>query len=198
MRTTNLQAFAWVLLSLALFTSGCRLDMQDGPRYKPLQGSSFFADGRSARPIPAGTIAIDQLNDTDSIHTGAANGAFLETIPVPVNLALLRRGEQRFDIFCTPCHGYLGDGDGMVARRGFKIPANFNSDRVRQEPPGYLFQVITNGYGAMPDYADQIPTEDRWAIVAYVRALQLSQNAPLSDVPSQTQTQLQSQPGGNQ
>lgn len=184
---------ACVVSLLAL--TACRQDMQDQPKYKPLAASSFYPDGRSARPIPANTIARDELNDTDPIHTGAQNGAFLDTIPVRVNKELLARGRDRFDIFCSPCHGRLGDGNGMVAQRGFRIPADLHTARLRSVPPGYLYQVITNGYGGMPDYGDQIPAvDDRWAIVAYVRALQLSQNATLADVPADERQNLQARP----
>jgi mono/diheme cytochrome c family protein len=180
-----------------LVTSACRQDMQDQPKYKPLAPSRFFADGRSARPIPAHTIARDELNDNDSFHTGEINGAFLDTIPLAVNLQLLERGHDRYNIFCSPCHGEVGDGLGMVARRGFQIPANLHTDRLRAVPPGYIYQVITNGYGAMPDHGDQIPVRDRWAIVAFVRALQLSHHATLADVPRAEREQLNKTPGDN-
>lgn len=171
------------VLILALLSVACRRDMQDQPRYKPLAPSTFFPDGRSARPIPAHTIALGELNDTDILHTGGRDGNFADSIPIPVNLALLERGQQRYEIFCSPCHGRLGDGQGMVARRGFHFPKNFDSDRLREVPPGYLFQVISNGYGGMGDYGDQIPdVRDRWAIVAYLRALQLSRHAPLAEL----------------
>jgi mono/diheme cytochrome c family protein len=184
-----------MLLTLAaLALAGCRNDMWNQPKYKPLAASSFFADGRSARPIPPGTIARGELNDTDAFHTGAANGVFLDRIPMAIDEQLLRRGQERFNIFCSPCHGLLGDGDGMIARRGFKIPANFHTDRLRQAPPGYVFQVISNGYGAMMDYGDQIPAQDRWAIVAYVRALQLSRYAPAADAPPEVRSRLERQP----
>ncbi len=182
---------ALAVIALALFLAACRQDMHDQPRYKPLAASTFFPDGRSARPIPAHTIARDELNDDDSIHTGEKNGDFLDTIPVPVNLPLLERGQERYDIFCSPCHGRSGDGEGIVAQRGFHFPKNFDSDRLREVPPGYLFQVISNGYGGMGDYADQIPDPtDRWAIVAYLRALQLSRHATVADVPPSAQAQL--------
>jgi len=167
-----------------LGASACRQDMQDQPKYKPLAESKFYANGRSARPIPAGTVARDELNDDDSFHTGEANGVFLDTIPMAVNLQVLQRGRDRYNIYCMPCHGQLGYGDGMVARRGLRAPANFNSDRLRRLPPGYVFRVITNGFGAMPDYRDQIPVRDRWTIIAYLRALQLSRNATIADVPA--------------
>ncbi|MBV8073554.1 MAG: cytochrome c [Acidobacteriaceae bacterium] len=172
-------------------TIGCRHDMQDQPKYKPLGQNRFWADGRDSRPIPAGTIAVDELNADDPTHTGQANGAFLDTIPLPVNMSLLERGRDRFDIFCSPCHGWLGDGNGMVARRGLRAPANLMDQRSRELPPGYVYQVISNGYGAMGDYADQIQdVRDRWAIVAYIKALQLSRGAPLSDVPDDQRAEL--------
>jgi mono/diheme cytochrome c family protein len=179
-----------VIFGALLCATACRQDMQDQPKYKPLAEDRFFADGRSARPIPAGTIARDELNDDDALHTGEANGTFLASIPVPVNVELLRRGRDRFDIYCSPCHGRLGDGNGMVAQRGLRAPANFHTDRLRSVPPGYIYQVITNGYGAMGDYDDQIPVNDRWAIVAYVRALQLSRNANVNEVPASAQAEM--------
>lgn len=182
----------YIAASLALVAgTGCRRDMQDQPKVRPLRASSFFADGRSARPIPPGTIARDELNDTDSFHTGADENGFLNHIPVTVDKAMLRRGEQRYNIYCTPCHGMLGDGNGMVTRRGFKWPADLHSDRLRNAPPGYLIQVISNGYGAMPDYGDQIPVRDRWDIVAYIRALQLSRHASINDVAASERAQLE-------
>lgn len=184
---------ACLALLLVFTATSCRRDMQDQPRYKPLQRSEFFTDGRSARPIPAHTIAWDELNNNDATHTGESNGEFLDTIPVPVDATLLHRGRDRFDIFCSPCHGRLGDGNGMVAQRGFRIPADLHTDRLRSVPPGYLYQVITNGYGAMGDYKDQVPVRDRWAIVAYIRALQLSRNARPSDVPQEAMRNLESQ-----
>ena len=181
---------ATAILLLLLLTAACRQDMQDQPKYKPLGVSRFFADGRMARPIPAGTIARDELNNTDSFHTGSENGAFLDTIPLKVDSKLLHRGQQRFDIYCSPCHGYTGDGNGMVAQRGLKIPADLHTDRLRSVPPGYIYQVIKNGYGAMGDYGDQIPVNDRWAIVAYVKALQLSRDATVNDVPADQRGEL--------
>lgn len=183
-----------VFITAVFCALGCRRDMQDQPKITPLQASRFFADGRAARLIPAGTIARGELNNNDAFHTGVVNGRFLETLPVTVDRKLLVRGRQRFDIFCSPCHGVLGDGNGMIAHRGFKQPADFHTDRLRQAPPGYVFQVISNGYGAMMDYSTQVPAEDRWAIVAYIRALQLSRNATVDDVPQQARTELGLQP----
>jgi mono/diheme cytochrome c family protein len=166
--------------------------MQDQPKYKPLGASGFFADGRDSRPLPAHVIARDELDAVSPSHTGSQNDVFLETIPEPVNAALLGRGRDRFDIYCSPCHGRTGDGNGMIHQRGFWIPSNLHTDRLRAVPPGYLFQVITNGYGAMPEYRDQVEPRDRWAIVAYIRALQLSQHATLADVPPAAHQQLTS------
>lgn len=172
--------------------TACRRDMQDQPKYKPLAASGFFADGRDSRPVPANTIARDELDRVNPAHTGDRNGAFLEIIPESVNAALLQRGRDRFDIYCSPCHGRIGDGNGMIHQRGFWVPSNLHTARLRAVPPGYIFQVISNGYGAMPDYRDQIATHDRWAIVAYLRALQLSRNATMADVPPDARQQLAS------
>ncbi len=187
MRT--LSSVAMLALFVLLGTS-CRQDMHDQPKYKPLGANRFFVDGRDARPIPAGTIARDELDDDDSFHSGEAGGAFLDSIPLKVDSKLLNRGRERFDIYCSPCHGRTGDGNGMVAQRGVKIPANFQTERLREVPPGYIYQVIKNGYGAMGDYGDQVPVNDRWAIVAYVRALQLSRDASLNDVPADQRGKL--------
>lgn len=176
------------------FCTACRQDMQNQPKYKPLGENRFFPDGRDSRPIPANTIAIDELNDNDSYHTGMSNDAFLDTIPAAVDAKLLNRGRDRYDIYCSPCHGRLGDGNGMVAQRGVRAPANFHTDRLRSVPPGYIFRVITSGYGGMGDYGDQVPVDDRWAIVAYICALQYSHNASINDVPPDARSQLGAQP----
>lgn len=183
-----------IMVGLCSIFSACRQDMQDQPKYKPLGENKFFLDGRNSRPVPANTIAVDELNDNDSYHTGTSSGGFIDTIPVTVDAKLLNRGRDRFDIFCSPCHGRLGDGNGMVAQRGVRAPANFHTDRLRSVPPGYLFQVITNGYGGMGDYDDQVDVDDRWAIVAYIRALQFSRDASLNDVPADARAQLGAQP----
>jgi len=184
-----------VILACALLAvTACRRDMQDMPKYKPLGANRFFADGRDSRPLPQGVIARDELDEDDSLHTGAQNGNFLETIPQPVTAALLARGRDRFDIYCSPCHGRTGNGYGMIRQRGFWIPADLSTDRLRAVPPGYIFQVISNGYGAMPDYRDQIEAGDRWAIVAYIHALQLSRHATLDDVPPDARSHLAAEP----
>ena len=162
---------------------GCRQDMHDQPRYKPYAASTFFADGTSARPQVPGTVARGQLDADEQLYTGRVDGQFAATFPFAITEATLERGQQRFDIYCAPCHGLAGYGDGMVVRRGFKKPPALHSERHRASAPGYYFDVMTRGFGAMPSYAAQVSVDDRWAIVAYIRALQLSQHAPLDDVP---------------
>jgi mono/diheme cytochrome c family protein len=165
--------------------------MHDTPRYEALEKSDFFADQRSARPLVEGTVARGHLDDDEVLYTGKSGAAFAARLPLPVDMALLQRGRQRYDIYCTPCHGLAGNGDGMVVRRGYRKPTSFHDDRLRAQADGYFFDVMTNGFGAMPDYAAQVPVRDRWAIVAYIRALQLSQHATLADVPPAVRPQLQ-------
>jgi mono/diheme cytochrome c family protein len=171
--------------------AGCRQDMHDQPRYKPLARSEFFGDERSARPLVADTVARGQLREDELLYTGKVAGKPATTFPLPVTAEVLERGRQRFDIYCTPCHGPLGRGDGMVVQRGFKRPPTFHSDQARQLPPGFFFDVITNGFGAMADYSAQVPVQDRWAIAAYIRALQLSQHASLDEVPAAKRDRLE-------
>lgn len=175
---------------LPLLLAGCRQDMHDQPRYKPLGKSDFFDDQRASRPLVAGTVARGQLHEDAAFYQGKQGQAFVAAFPLPVDAALVARGRQRFGIYCTPCHGQTGHGDGMVVKRGYRRPPSFHQDRLRREKPGYFFDVITNGFGSMPDYAAQIPPADRWAIVAYVRALQLSQYASLDDVPADKRKEL--------
>jgi mono/diheme cytochrome c family protein len=178
--------------TILIFTlSGCRQDMHDQPKYIPLRPSSFFADGRSERPLIEGTVARGHLNADTALYQGkGADGKPVVDFPFPVTKEVLERGQQRFNIYCAPCHDRLGNGDGMIVRRGFRKPPSYHIDRLRQAPNGYIYDVITNGFGAMPDYAAQIETHERWAIVAYVRALQLSQNASIDDVPADARGQL--------
>jgi hypothetical protein len=175
----------YLLAAAFLAPVACRQDMHDQPREKPLAESTFFVDQRSARPPVPGTVARGHLKDDSPYHTGKSGEAPTETLPVPLTPELLRRGETRFQTFCAPCHGLTGRGDGMIVQRGFKPPMSYHSDRLRQAPVGYFFDVITHGFGAMADYATQVPVEDRWAIVAYIKALQLSQHATLEDVPEE-------------
>jgi mono/diheme cytochrome c family protein len=179
-----------VLFASAVGATACYQKMAENPRYDPLEPSSFFADGSSARPLPADTVARGHLRDDPALFTGKAGGADLDQFPFPVTREVLERGRQRFNIYCAPCHGEAGYGDGMVVQRGYSRPPSFHTDRLRQAPDGHFFDVVTNGFGAMPSYAAQVPVRDRWAIVAYIRALQLSQNAKLNDVPPDARQQL--------
>jgi mono/diheme cytochrome c family protein len=179
---------------LAVVLVGCRQDMHDQPKYEPYEKSEFFADQRSVRPRVAGTVARGHLNEPTPETTGKIGAAFVATVPVAVTMDLMRRGQQRYDIFCSPCHGLSGAGDGMVVLRGFRAPTSLHDPRLRAQPDGYLFDVITNGFGAMPDYAAQVAIADRWAVVAYIRALQLSRNATLADVPADRRAELDGAP----
>lgn len=192
--------FLWAVVGLTLLSVGCRYDMQDQPRYKPYKESTFFGDNRASRDLPEGTVARGLLRENKALYTGKkevtagtaattattavdANGntvvtSFpdaIEEFPVPVTKELIDRGEQRYKVFCIVCHGPTGNGDGMIVRRGFSKPPTYNDDRLRNAPVGHFYDVITNGYGKMNSYASQIPVADRWAIVAYIRTLQLSQ-----------------------
>jgi mono/diheme cytochrome c family protein len=160
---------------------------------KPLAKSDFFADHRSARPLVPGTVARGQLKDDEALYTGKLGKDFVTAFPFPVTEDVLNRGRERFQIYCTPCHGRIGSGEGMVVQRGFKRPPSLHSERLRQAPPGYFFDVMTNGFGAMADYSAQVPVNDRWAIVAYIRALQLSQHAVLVELPDELRDAAQKQ-----
>jgi len=174
------------LLTAVVTTAGCdrRMDMYDQPRYEAQESSRFFADGKAARdPVP-GTVARGWLRQDAHLYQGRTDDSTLAvSFPMPVTRAMLERGAERYAIFCTPCHDGVGAGRGMVVRRGFKQPPSFHIDRLRAAAHGYLFDVITNGFGTMSSYASQVPPEDRWAIVAYIRALQLSQHVQLADLP---------------
>jgi hypothetical protein len=177
----------FLLLAILLLTS-CRQQMADQPRYEALEASSLFADQRSARPIPIGAIARGFLDDGSSASAAT-------TFPFEVTKDILARGRDRYDIFCSPCHDRLGNGNGMVVRRGFRSPPpTFHMDRLRDVPIGHFYDVITNGFGAMNDYAAQIRPRDRWAIVAYIRVLQFSQNANVRDLANEDRQQLERLP----
>lgn len=207
--------FSCSCLLLLLLVSGCRRDMQDQPKMKPFRGTTFFGDGLSSRQpiegtIPRGFLRTDtayftgkktanpgqeQAGQEQEQTQGQAVNLFpddVETFPFPVTKEMVQRGRERYDIFCSVCHGLTGNGDGMIVRRGFRRAASFNDDRLRQAPVGHFFDAITNGWGAMPSYASQIPAQDRWAIIAYIRALQTSQqslaNPPGSPSPAPSPT----------
>lgn len=164
------------LLAAALITTACRDDMHDQPRYKPFAATTFFGDGRSARPTIADTVARGQLHLDAARYTGKENGKDIDYFPIQITQVDLQRGHERFDIYCSPCHGRLGDGHGMIVSRGLRQPPSYHEERLRNAPVGHFFDVMTNGYGAMYSYASRVPVDDRWRIAAYIRALQMSQN----------------------
>jgi Cytochrome C oxidase, cbb3-type, subunit III len=165
------------------FVAGCRQDMQDQPKFFPQRGTSFYADGRSVREQVLHTVARGQANEDDFYHTGLVDGKEVDALPFPVTMAVLERGQEQFNTYCTPCHSRVGNGAGMIVERGYKPAGNFHDAKRLAEPLSHYFYVISNGHGAMPDYSAQVRVPDRWAIAAYIRALQLSQNAKQSDVP---------------
>jgi cytochrome c553 len=189
-RAARASAALLVLASLSA-VAACRQDMHDAPRYKPLQESDIYPDKRSSRPLIEGTVARGFLRDDDVFYTGMQAGAPVERIPMPLTLAVVERGRERFDVFCAPCHGVAGDGDGMIVKRGYKRPTSYHDPRLRNERAGYFFDVMTRGFGQMPDYAAQISPKDRWAIVAYIRALQLSQHASVGDLSAEDKGRLE-------
>jgi mono/diheme cytochrome c family protein len=167
--------------------------MHDAPRYDPLEASAFFVDGRAARPLVANTVARGQLREDTHLYQGRIDGQLADTFPMPVTAEMMARGRERYDVFCTPCHGRTGVGNGMIVQRGFRAPPSYHEERLRNAPVGYYFDVMTNGFGAMQDYAAQVPVADRWAIAAYIRALQLSQRATVDDVPADRRADLDRQ-----
>lgn len=175
--------------ALAMFVfalAGCRLDMHVQPYFKPLQENDFYGDKRSSRPTIQGTVARGQLDEDSYFYTGKIAGKEGDAFPFPVTERVMERGRERYNIYCSPCHSRVGDGNGMIPQRGFKQPPSYHIDRLRKAPNGHFFSVMTNGFGAMGDYSAQVPPQDRWAIVAYIRALQLSQNAARNDLPAGT------------
>jgi mono/diheme cytochrome c family protein len=172
----------------------CRQHMADQPRYETYEESSFFPDHRSARPLPIGVVARGFLDEDEHLYAGRVDGQLAKTFPFEITAEILSRGQERYAIFCTPCHDYTGSGRGMAVRRGFRsLPPSFHIDRLREAPDGHFFDVISNGFGAMNDYAAQIKPRDRWAIVAYIRVLQLSQNASVKELPAQDRQELEAQ-----
>jgi len=181
--TRVLRAVGWLSVSLVLLVStGCRRDMYDQPHYEPYEPSRFFADGTSSRPDIVGTVARGQLRGDSLYYEGKIDGKLADVFPFPIDEATIETGRDRYMVFCTPCHGRLGDGRGMVVRRGFSPPPTFHSDYLRQKPVGHYFDVISHGYGAMYSYAARIPVQHRWAIAAYIRTLQYSNNVKPEDL----------------
>lgn len=185
-----LRTFGLALL-LAASASACRQDMHDAAKYEPLEESHFFTDKRSERPLIAGTIARGRLKEDTLLHTGRDGDALSETFPFPVTAGVLARGRQRFDIYCSPCHAQSGEGNGMVVQRGYKQPPSFHEDRLAVMPAGYFTMVMANGFGVMPSYSLQVKAEDRWAIAAYIKALQLSRRVPVSDLTAEEKIRLE-------
>ena len=185
------RTWSWVVL-LAVGIAGCQQEMANQPRYEPLEASAFFADGRASRHLVPGTVARGQSLLDTPFETGKVDGQAVATLPLPVTRGLVERGQERYDIYCTPCHDRVGTGRGMIVRRGYPRPPSFHTPRLREAPVGHFFEVITRGFGAgMPEYGWMIPPHDRWAIIAYIRALQLSQHATLAAVPDAKRQQLQ-------
>jgi mono/diheme cytochrome c family protein len=168
--------------------------MHNQPKYKPLRPSTFFRDGSSARPLVEGTIARGALQEDQAFFTGRIGPILLRELPFPADRQVLDRGQDRYNIFCTPCHDATGSGRGMVVQRGYRQPPSFHDERLRKAEEGHFFDVMTNGLGAMPDYRAQIPPRDRWAIAAYIRALQLSQRAPAAQIPGGDPAALTAKP----
>ena len=182
--TFNLRKFLPAILALIAVTAGCRQDMHVQPYYRPLAKSDFFNDNRSARLPVEGTVARGDLREDTYFYTGKIGSADGDYMPFPVTAEVLARGRERYNITCTPCHGRVGDGNGFIPSRGYRQPPSFHIERLRKVPIAYFFDTMTNGFGVMPDYAAQITPRDRWCITAYIRALQLSQNATSADIPT--------------
>jgi mono/diheme cytochrome c family protein len=182
------------LAVLWLGLGGCRQDMYNQPKAKPYSGTEFFSDGTSARPIPAHAVPYRSKVGNEAFSTGLTNGLLVARLPIPLTSELLQRGRERYDIYCAICHGATGEGNGEVVQRGFPAPPTYHSDRLRRAPIGHFYDVITNGYGVMYSYADRVEPRDRWAIAAYIRALQLSQNAAAAELLPNEQKQLEQAP----
>jgi cytochrome c553 len=181
-------------LAILCMLTACRRDMFNQPKSNPLRESDFFQDGSASRPLPPHTIARGNLQNDEAFYTGMIGTNLVMTFPMPVTRETLKRGQQRFEINCVPCHGKTGDGNGIVVQRGFPAPPSYHIERLRNAPVGHFFDVMTRGYGVMYSYATRVTPEDRWAIAAYIRALQLSENAKLADVPTNEIAKLNATP----
>jgi mono/diheme cytochrome c family protein len=188
-----LRARVLAAAAVLMMVAACRQDMHNSPKAIPLRESVFFKNASSARPLVDGTVARGTLQDDEAFFTGKNGAAVADTLPFPLTAEVLDRGEQRYNIYCSPCHGPTGKGDGMIVRRGFRRPPSYHTERLQIAPIGHFYDVMTNGFGAMPDYRAQVSPRDRWAIAAYVRALQLSQHASAADIPEEEKQKL-SQP----
>jgi len=168
--------------------------MHDAPRYEPLEASAFFTDGRASRMLVANTVARGQLKEDEHLYSGKIAGQLATEFPMPVTTEVMARGQERFNVFCSPCHSRRGDGTGMIVQRGFRQPPSYHEERLVNAPVGHFFDVMTNGFGAMQDYSAQVPVADRWAIAAYIRALQLSRRGTANDVPADRREELERSP----
>ena len=168
--------------------------MHDSPSYDPLQESTFFADGQASRRLVANTVPRGFLREDEHLFTGKINGELSVDFPMAITSEVMARGQERYNVFCSPCHGRTGEGNGMIVQRGFRQPPSYHEERLVNAPAGYFFDVMTNGFGAMQDYSAQVPVPDRWAIAAYIRALQLSRRATMEDVPQDRRGELDSAP----
>lgn len=185
--------FAVALLAAAVLV-GCRQDMHDQPKIEPLEANAFFADGMGARPKIAGTVARGQLYEDTRYYAGKdESGTLIDELPAPIEMSreLVLRGQNRYEVYCSPCHDSTGSGRGMIVRRGFKQPPAYTEPRLQAMPLGYFFDVMTHGFGVMSSYAKQVPVEDRWAIAAYVRVLQVAQGSTLEELPPELQEEFQ-------
>jgi len=189
----NLQKAGLVcaVFCLALLLTSCTMTMRNQPRYEPYEATNFFPDGRSERPLIDDTVARGDARLDDLLYSGMVDGSYAKEFPFPLTRKDLVRGQERYDIYCSPCHGLTGEGDGIVVQRGFKQPPTFNQDRLRDAAPGYFYYAIDHGFGSMPSYANRIPVHDRWLIVAYIEALQLSQHAPVTALPQEDVAKLE-------
>ncbi len=177
-----------------LLLSACRQDMHNQPKFKPLAATDFFGDGRASRPVIEDTVARGHMRLDSARFTGKVDGTDVNGFPFPITMADMRRGRERFNIYCSPCHGRLGNGQGMIVKRGFRPPPSYHTDKLKAAPVGHFFDVVTNGFGAMPSYASRVPVDDRWRIIAYIRALQFSDSATVADVPPADRPQLDRPP----
>ncbi len=184
-----------LLIAAVLLSTACRNDMHTQPRYKAYAATEFFSDGRSERPAIEDTVARGQLHLDEARYTGKLNGKDVETIPIQITKADLLRGQERFNIYCSPCHGRLGNGHGMIVARGLRQPPSYMDERLLNAPVGHFFDVMSNGYGSMYSYASRVAVDDRWRIAAYIRALQLSENAP-ADVAARFENKVGAGPAG--
>jgi REP element-mobilizing transposase RayT/mono/diheme cytochrome c family protein len=188
------RALPILVVAALLLTTACRRDMMNQPKAKPLSQSEFFKDGANARLLPPNTVARGEVRQDEAFYTGLTGGIYVTQLPMKLTPELLARGRERYETFCSACHGRVGDGQGAVVLRGFPQPPSYHLERLRNAPLGHFFDAITNGYGAMTSYAAQVEPSDRWAIAAYIRTLQLSQNAKPGDLPAEERNKLESAP----